>query len=88
MESVSQRYITIGLYLSAILFYSAAIFVPMSENNLCDEGHEILTYIYYGIYMLLSGAMELAFLIHLQRKVDDKDAFRLNKFHLIKIVTG
>ena len=39
VESVSQRYVTIGLYVSVFFFYFTALIIPMTEGNSCIHGH-------------------------------------------------
>jgi len=45
----------------------------------------MMTYIYYLIYIAVSFSVEFIFCIYIQSKVDDKDTFRINKFHLGKL---
>ena len=89
VESISQRYVTIGIYLSVVFFYLTALLIPMTEGaNSCQTGQKMTVFFYYAIYAISSVMMELVFCVYLQRKVDDKDVLRFNKFHLWKIVTG
>lgn len=88
VESVSQRYISFGVYFSILFFYLTSLIIPMTEGDSCTNGHDVSVYFYYAIYAISSAVMELIFCIYLQRKVDDKEALRVNKFHLWKIVSG
>jgi hypothetical protein len=89
VESVSQRYITIFIYMSAFFFYLTALLIPMTEEiDSCKNGHEYSVFFYYAIYAFISGITEVALAVYLQRKVDDKEALSVNKFHLWKVVTG
>lgn len=89
VESISQRYITIFIYLSAFFFYLTALLIPMTEKvDSCTNGHEMTVFFYYAIYAVLSGVSELVLAVYLQRKVDDREALEVNKFHLWKIVSG
>lgn len=89
VESVSQRYVTIFIYVSVFFFYFTALLIPMTEkSNTCQNGHEYSVFFYYAIYASLSGILEIVFAVYLQRKVDDKEALSVNKFHLWKVVSG
>ena len=88
VESVSQRYVTIFIYCSAFFFYLTALLIPMTEGDSCSNGHKTSVFFYYAIYASLSGILEIVFAVYLQKKVDDKDALSVNKFHLWKIISG
>ena len=44
VESISQKYVTLALYLSIFAFYTTAIAVPLSEDMECQTGHPTSTY--------------------------------------------
>lgn len=88
VENVSQKYITIGLYVSIVFFYFTALLIPLTESDSCKNGHQTSVFFYYGIYAILSSIMELVFAIYLQKKVEDPENLHLNKFHMWKIVAG
>lgn len=88
VESVSQRYITIFLYVSAFFFYFTALIIPLTDGDSCSSGSKSNVFFYYFIYMVISSVFELVFTVYLQKMVGEKDILRLNKFHLTKIITG
>lgn len=88
METVSQRYVTVFIYLSVFFFYLTALLIPLTEGDSCKNGHSDSTFFYYNIYAVMSAVFELVMILYLQRRVDDGEILQVNKFHLVKIVTG
>jgi hypothetical protein len=76
------------MYTSVFFFYLTAILIPLTEGATCKEGPLVSVYFYYAIYVFSSAVLELVFIVYLQTKVDDKDALRVNKYHLWKIISG
>lgn len=87
VESVSQKYITIFLYVSTFFYYLTALLIPLTEGESC-AGHKTEVFYYYFIYIVISSAGELGCLIYLQKMINQPDILRVNKFHLTKIITG
>jgi hypothetical protein len=59
VENVSQKYISVWIYISTILFYITALLIPLTEEDSCKNGHDRKLLYFYGIYAVCSGIMEL-----------------------------
>lgn len=59
VENVSQKYISIWIYISTLFYYLTALLIPLTEDNSCKNGHDKKLFYYYAIYAIFSGVMEL-----------------------------
>jgi hypothetical protein len=85
---VSQKYISMWMYISTLLYYFTALMIPLTEEDSCKNGHDRKLFVYYAIYAIFSGIMEVLICFYIERVVDDKDIFKVSKFHLWKIISG
>lgn len=84
MLESKMDWITIILYINALLFYTLCISMPIIFAEHCGEGISIASHMIYMIYAIINFIFEFAIVLKIQRDLDDKNLLKINKWHIGK----
>ena len=84
----NMNWLTVVLYVNAVLFYTIVFSCPFIFGEPCGEGISFTSHKIYAGYSVINGVLEGLIVVFLQHKVHDKTLLKLNKWHFVELIMG
>lgn len=76
------------LYLNTVLYYVISIACPILYVKECGGGIHPGSHYWYLGYSLINIIFEAAFVIHIQKTLQDEYLLDINSWHIIELIMG
>ena len=80
--------ITKKLYLNSVIYYIIMFICPNIFVEECGEGLNYISHIIYIAYAVLTFIFEIHTALKIQRKLDDPELLKFNKWHFVELIMG
>lgn len=88
IENEMMDKLTLLLYINSMVYYIIMFVCPIVFVNECGEGMNIISHIIYLVYSLTTVVIEVAMVIKIQNKVQNKNILKFNKWHVVELFMG
>lgn len=88
VENEIMPAMTYSLYANSCVYYFIVFFVPMLFVNECGNSLNMWSHGVYAVYSILNWIIEIIFVIRIQRKINNKQILRFNKWHFVESIMG
>ena len=88
IEDEMMDWMTVALYFNTLVYYIIMFVAPFVFVNECGEGLNNLSHYIYALYSLGTIFLETLVVILIQKKLDNKNLLKFNKWHVVEMIMG
>ena len=79
---------TFLVYLNSFIYYIIMFVCPIMFVEECGGGLNLTSHEIYGVYSLVTIIAEVALVLRIQRRIQNKNILKLNKWHIVELLMG
>lgn len=79
---------TLSLYINSLIYYIIMFVCPMLFVNECGKSLNMVSHFIYIAYSMINWIVEIFFVIWIQRKINNKEVLKFNKWHFVESIMG
>ena len=80
--------ITTSIYINSFIYYIIVFVCPNVLVEECGGGIKTSSHLIYAVYSFLTALAEIIIAKRIERKIQNKNVLRLNKWHFVELLMG
>jgi len=80
--------ITTSIYINSFIYYIIVFVSPNVLVEECGGGIKTSSHLIYAVYSFLTALAEIIIAKRIERKIQNKNVLRLNKWHFVELLMG
>ena len=88
LEEEMMDWITIALYINSLVYYIIMFIAPFIFVNECGEGLSNTSHFIYAGYSFCTCFLEIFVVLSIQKKLDNENLLKFNKWHFCELLMG
>ena len=88
LEEELMDWMTVAVYFNSLIYYIIMFVAPFFFVNECGEGLSNISHYIYGVYSFFTIIFEIYIVLKIQKKLDNKNLLKFNKWHFVELLMG